>query len=70
MPNKIVCNFSWVEHMCILIYEHKPSNQFMRTFVWREFLSSKGEDNEEIEDRSELKLGDAPMAPDTCQTYL
>ena len=28
-----------------------------------EFLSSKGEDNEEIEDGSELKLGDAPMPP-------
>ena len=34
----------------------------MRSFVWREFLSSKGEDNEEIKDGSELKLGDAPMA--------
>ena len=34
----------------------------MRSFVWREFLSSKGEDNEEIEDGSELKLGDSPMA--------
>ena len=29
----------------------------------REFLSSKGEDNEEIEDGSELKLGDALTAP-------
>ena len=35
----------------------------MRSFVWREFLSSKGEEYEEIEDGSELKLGDAPMAP-------
>ena len=29
----------------------------------REFLSCKEEDNEEIEDGSELKLGDAPKAP-------
>ena len=35
----------------------------MRSFVWREFLSSKGEEYEESEDGSELKLGDAPMAP-------
>ena len=35
----------------------------MKSFVWREFLSSKGEEYEEIEDGSELKLGDAPMAP-------
>ena len=28
-----------------------------------QFLSSKGEEYEEIEDGSELKLGDAPMAP-------
>ena len=28
-----------------------------------EFLSSKGEEYEEIEDESELKLGDGPMAP-------
>ena len=27
----------------------------------KEFLSSKGEDNEEIKDGSELKLGDASM---------
>ena len=33
----------------------------MRSFVRRKFLSSEGEDNEEIEDGSELKLGDAPM---------
>ena len=48
---------SKVEHMCILIYEHQPSNQIMGSFVWREFLSSKWEEYEEIEDGSELKLG-------------
>ena len=63
MLNKVVCNLSSVEHMCILIYEHWPSNQFMRSFVWSEFLSSKEEDNEEIEDGLELKRGDAPTAP-------
>ena len=31
----------------------------MRSFMWSEFLSSKGEDNEEIKDGSELNLGDA-----------
>ena len=35
----------------------------MRSFVWSEFLSSKGEEYEEIEDGSELKLGDAPWHP-------
>ena len=35
----------------------------MKSFVRREFLNSKGEDNEEIVDGSELNIGHAPMAP-------
>ena len=35
----------------------------MRSFVWGEFLISKGEDNEEIKDGSELKLGVPPRHP-------